>query len=61
LKAKKIKEKKMEKKQKDPVCGMSVDPSQSSYKIDYQQKKYAFCCKDCMDKFKKNPQEFASK
>lgn len=46
------------KKQKDPVCGMSIDPSESSYKTEYQQKKYSFCCKDCLDTFKKNPNQY---
>lgn len=47
------------KKEKDPVCGMSVDPSQTNFKTEHHNKKFAFCCKDCMEKFKKNPQQFS--
>lgn len=47
------------KNQKDPVCGMAVDPSQSTFKAEHHNKKFTFCCKECMDKFKKNPQQFS--
>jgi YHS domain-containing protein len=44
-----------QKKQKDPICGTMVDSSQSPYKAEHHNKKYAFCSQQCLDKFKKNP------
>jgi YHS domain-containing protein len=44
---------------KDPVCGMNVDSNHIQYKTEYQGKQYAFCCQQCLDKFKKNPEQFA--
>ena len=44
-----------EKENKDPVCGMDVDPDTSPYHWDYEGHHYIFCCKNCLDRFKKNP------
>jgi YHS domain-containing protein len=44
---------------KDPVCGVQVEdktPSTSSYK----GQKYAFCGKECKDKFDRNPERYAA-
>ncbi|WP_079989557.1 YHS domain-containing protein [Candidatus Protochlamydia phocaeensis] len=46
---------------KDPVCGMQVDPNQTQYKTDYQGKHYAFCCQQCLAKFKQNPTQYSHK
>lgn len=46
---------------KDPVCGMNVDGDHAQYKADHHGKNYCFCCQQCMDKFKKNPDQFAKK
>jgi YHS domain-containing protein len=46
---------------KDPVCGMNVDADHAQYKAEHQGKKYAFCCQQCMDRFKKNPNQFSHK
>lgn len=46
---------------KDPVCGMDVNSNQSQYKTEHQGKQYAFCCKECLDKFKKKPDQFTKK
>lgn len=43
---------------KDPVCGMNIDPKKSSHKTEFQNKQYNFCCQGCLDKFKKNPKQF---
>lgn len=47
------------KQAKDPVCGMSVDASHAQHKTQFNNKDYAFCSKECMDQFKKNPKQFA--
>jgi len=31
-------------KQKDPVCGMDVDPATARYRLDHGRKTYYFCC-----------------
>ncbi len=46
---------------KDPVCGMNVDSNQSRFKIAHQGKQYAFCCQECLEKFKKHPEQFSRK
>ncbi len=43
---------------KDPVCGMSVEPSAAKYKFDYAGKSYYFCCASCMEKFRARPEEY---
>lgn len=48
----------MSKKQKDPVCGMDVDPSHASHKVDHHGKTYCFCSKECEKKFKDKPQQY---
>jgi len=44
--------------QKDPVCGMSVDPANAAAKIEYQGKSYFFCSKRCGERFSANPARF---
>ncbi|MDR3606390.1 MAG: heavy metal translocating P-type ATPase [Oligoflexia bacterium] len=38
----------------DPVCGMTVDPSDSE-SLEYQGKTYYFCCDHCRLAFRENP------
>lgn len=33
--------------EKDPVCGMDVDPKSATWKSEYQDKTYYFCSLDC--------------
>ncbi|HEY2810395.1 MAG TPA: YHS domain-containing protein [Rhabdochlamydiaceae bacterium] len=47
------------KKQKDPVCGMNINPSECPYKTEHKNKQYSFCCKECMTAFKNNPDKFS--
>jgi len=54
----KNKEENMQKKQKDPVCGTAVE-GQSNYKTMHHDKQYNFCCQQCMDSFKKNPEKYS--
>ena len=35
----------------DPVCGMTVDPSKTTWKYEEGGASYAFCCERCLDKF----------
>lgn len=45
---------------KDPVCGAQVDEKTATATTTYQGQKYAFCGKDCKEKFDKNPERYAS-
>jgi Cu+-exporting ATPase len=45
-------------KEKDPVCGMSVDPATAKFKSDYKGKTYYFCCGGCEQKFKSDPERY---
>jgi YHS domain-containing protein len=46
---------------KDPVCGMNINPNQSKHKTEYQGKQYNFCSSECMEKFKKSPNQYRGK
>lgn len=41
----------------DPVCGMEIEPNEELSYV-YDGKKYYFCMKSDMEKFKKNPQKY---
>ncbi len=45
---------------KDPVCGMEVDPQNAAASEEYRGKTYYFCAKACQEKFKAEPQKYAS-
>jgi len=45
--------------EKDPVCGMSVDPKSAAGKSDYQGKTYYFCSAGCKKAFDSNPEKYA--
>lgn len=45
----------------DPVCGMQVDFEKAKSKsciFTFESKDYAFCCKECLDLFKENPNKY---
>ena len=41
--------------EKDPVCGMQVDPAKAAATSQYQGKTYYFCAQVCKTKFDANP------
>jgi Cu+-exporting ATPase len=43
---------------KDPVCGMSVDPSTARHTAEHADKTYYFCCGGCAEKFKAGPEGY---
>lgn len=45
--------------EKDPVCGMDVDPATATQKSEYQGKTYYFCSPGCKRAFEANPQQYA--
>jgi P-type Cu+ transporter len=44
---------------KDPVCGMMVDPKRAAGTSAYGGKTYSFCSVGCKTTFDKNPAKFA--
>ncbi len=46
--------------EKDPVCGMMIDPTSAAGKSDYMGKTYYFCATGCKTEFDANPAKFAS-
>ena len=47
--------------EKDPVCGMNVDPATAKYVHEHAGKKYYFCCAGCQKKFAADPAGYLSK
>jgi YHS domain-containing protein len=45
---------------KDPVCGMEV-PETAPYKFEYKGVTYYFCCEDCLEEFKSDPEYYVSR
>ncbi len=44
--------------QKDPVCGMSVDPERAPASYTHAGKTYFFCCNHCLEKFRIDPEKY---
>jgi P-type Cu+ transporter len=44
--------------ERDPICGMSVDPQNAAATIEYGHKKYYFCSTGCAARFHKEPAKF---
>jgi P-type Cu+ transporter len=43
---------------KDPVCGMTVDPASAKHRRQHAGKTYFFCCQGCAEKFQADPQKY---
>ncbi len=43
---------------KDPVCGMEVNPKETSFVSEYEGKTYYFCCAGCKKSFDKAPEDY---
>jgi P-type Cu+ transporter len=44
---------------RDPVCGMNVNPATAKHVHEHAGKRYYFCCASCVEKFKANPQGYS--
>jgi Cu+-exporting ATPase len=44
--------------EKDPVCGMNVDPARAKATFDHAGKTYYFCCAGCREKFSAAPAKY---
>ncbi len=45
-------------KEKDPVCGMDVDPKKAAATQEYQGTTYYFCSTGCVSSFAKEPAKY---
>ena len=45
----------------DPVCGMTVDPTNAAGSVEYNGTTYYFCSKHCVHRFQENPESFLNK
>src|SRR3990170_6495039 len=44
--------------QRDPVCGMTVDPARAAATHDHGGKTYYFCCRGGKEKFRAEPEKY---
>jgi Cu+-exporting ATPase len=44
--------------ERDPVCGMSVDPQRAKATVERSGKTYYFCCAGCADRFRAAPEKY---
>src|SRR4051812_13241728 len=44
----------------DPVCGMTVEPSQAAGSFEYQGRTYYFCSLSCLERFRATPGNFVT-
>src|SRR5690242_6332943 len=44
--------------ERDPVCGMQVDPASARAKAEYGGRTYFFCCTGCAKKFEAAPEQY---
>jgi P-type Cu+ transporter len=45
--------------EKNPVCGMQVDPAKAAGKTERNAKTYVFCSPSCKQKFDADPARYA--
>ena len=45
-------------REKDPVCGMMVDPEKAAGKVEHDGKTYYFCSARCAERFRNEPEKF---
>ena len=45
---------------KDPVCGMTVNPKTAAASYEYKGRTYCFCAVGCKAAFEKNPEKYLS-
>jgi len=46
--------------QRDPVCGMTVDPARAAGKHEHRATTYYFCSKSCLERFREDPERYLS-
>ena len=43
----------------DPVCGMTVDPAQAAGTLVHGGRTFAFCSRECLERFQADPERYA--
>ena len=46
--------------ERDPVCGMNVNPAATKHTHNHADRSYYFCCAGCLDKFTAHPEKYLS-
>ena len=46
--------------ERDPVCGMEVDPNTAPAKAERDGQTFYFCSSACKDEFERNPMKYAA-
>src|ERR1700684_1783661 len=44
--------------ERDPVCGMNVNPATARHLYQHNGKNFYFCCAGCVEKFKADPAKY---
>jgi Cu+-exporting ATPase len=44
--------------ERDPVCGMTVDPARATATVEHAAKTYYFCCAGCAARFRAEPEKY---
>src|SRR5258708_38337388 len=44
--------------ERDPVCGMNVNPATAKHTHEHAGRKYYFCCGKCLEKFSSSPDHY---
>jgi len=44
--------------ERDPVCGMNVNPEEAAARTEYQGETYYFCAEGCREVFEKEPEKY---
>src|SRR5258707_3936653 len=47
-----------EEMERDPVCGMSVEPNKAAAKVEHGGKTYYFCAPGCAKRFRQTPAKY---
>src|ERR1700676_4220777 len=47
-----------EKTERDPVCGMNVDPNKAAAKVEHAGRSYYFCAPGCAKRFQQAPEKY---
>ncbi|MGA7916820.1 MAG: heavy metal translocating P-type ATPase [Candidatus Acidiferrales bacterium] len=46
--------------ERDPVCGMTVNPERAAARVEHSGKTFYFCCAGCATKFRAEPEKYLS-
>lgn len=46
---------------RDPICGMTVDPGKARHKSEYSGRYFFFCCAGCKQAFDQQPEKYVAK